>query len=60
MCIRDRLLTAVGDVDDGRHVLLAPVDGVGEAADEHQYGIGIGLEPVSYTHLGFGLGCQYL
>ena len=38
------LLAAVGDVNDGRHVLLAPVDGVGETADEHQYGIGIGLE----------------
>ena len=38
------LLAAVGDVDDGRHVLLAPVDGVGETADEHQYGIGIGFE----------------
>ena len=31
------------DVQDGRQVLLAPVDGVRETAHQHQDGVGIGL-----------------
>ena len=38
------LLAAVGQVEDGRDILLGPVDGVGETGDEDNHRLGIGRE----------------
>ena len=44
-------LRTMCDMEDGRQMRLTPVNGVWEAADQHQYGIGVDAVETAYLIL---------